>query len=145
MIDVAITGAAGRMGRHLIDACHQLENMRCTVASEHPDSLLIGADAGELAGIGRLNLPITAHLAPLTDRFNVLIDFTRPAATLEHLDICQTVGKAMVIGTTGLSAEQKAEIRRAAQRIPIVFAPNMSVGVNLCFKLLDMAARARCV
>jgi 4-hydroxy-tetrahydrodipicolinate reductase len=142
MIDVAITGAAGRMGRHLIDACHQLENMRCTVASEHPDSLLIGADAGELAGIGRLNLPITAHLAPLTDRFNVLIDFTRPAATLEHLDICQTVGKAMVIGTTGLSAEQKAEIRRAAQRIPIVFAPNMSVGVNLCFKLLDMAARA---
>ncbi|CDH46248.1 MAG: 4-hydroxy-tetrahydrodipicolinate reductase [Candidatus Competibacteraceae bacterium] len=142
MIHVAITGAAGRMGRYLIDACHQTEGMRCTVASEHPDSPLMGADAGELAGIGRLSLPITADLAPLTDRFNVLIDFTRPAATLNHLHICQAAGKAMVIGTTGLSAEQKAEISRAAQHIPIVFAPNMSVGVNLCFKLLDMAARA---
>ncbi len=142
MIHVAITGAAGRMGRHLIDGCHQLEDMRCTVASEHPDSLLIGADAGELAGIGRLNLPIVANLAPLIDRFNVLIDFTRPAATLTHLDICQAAGKAMVIGTTGFSTEQKAEISRASQHIPIVFAPNMSVGVNLCFKLLDMAARA---
>ncbi|HRD48282.1 MAG: 4-hydroxy-tetrahydrodipicolinate reductase [Candidatus Competibacter sp.] len=142
MIHVAITGAAGRMGRHLIDACHQIEGMRCTVASEHPDNPLIGADAGELAGIGRLNLPITADLAPLTDRFHVLIDFTRPAATLNHLNICQAAGKAMVIGTTGFSAEQKAKISRAAQHIPIVFAPNMSVGVNLCFKLLDMAARA---
>lgn len=142
MIHVAITGAAGRMGRHLIDACHQIEGMRCTVASEHPDNPLIGADAGELVGIGRLNLPITADLAPLTDRFHVLIDFTRPAATLNHLNICQAADKAMVIGTTGFSAEQKAEISRAAQRIPIVFAPNMSVGVNLCFKLLDMAARA---
>ena len=142
MIHVAITGAAGRMGRHLIDACHQIEDMRCTVASEHPDSPLIGADAGALAGIGQLNLPITVDLAPLTDRFNVLIDFTRPAATLNHLNICQAAGKAMVIGTTGFSAEQKAEISRAAQHIPIVFAPNMSVGVNLCFKLLEMAARA---
>lgn len=142
MIHVAITGAAGRMGRHLIGVCHQIEGMRCTVALEHPDNPLIGADVGELAGIGRLNLPITADLAPLTDRFHVLIDFTRPAATLTHLDICQAAGKAMVIGTTGFSAEQKAEISRAAQHIPIVFAPNMSVGVNLCFKLLDMAARA---
>ena len=142
MIHVAITGAAGRMGRHLIDACHQIEDIRCTVASEHPDSLWIGADAGELAGVGRLDLPITADLAPLTDRFNVLIDFTCPAATLTHLGICQAAGKAMVIGTTGLSAEQKAAISRAVQHIPIVFTPNMSVGVNLCFKLLDTAARA---
>ena len=141
MIHVAITGAAGRMGRHLIDACHQIEGMRCTVASEHPDNPLIGADAGELAGIGRLNLPITADLAPLTDRFHVLIDFTRPAATLNHLNICQASGNAIVIGPTRFSAVQKAESSRAAQHIPIVFAPNMSVGVNLCLKLLEIAAK----
>jgi 4-hydroxy-tetrahydrodipicolinate reductase len=141
MIQIAITGAAGRMGRHLIDACHQCEDLRCSVASEHPDSLFIGTDAGEVAGIGRLNLPITANLGPLTDDFEVLIDFTRPAASLAHLALCQAAGKAIVIGTTGFSIEEKAEISSAAKHIPIVFAPNMSVGVNLCFKLLDMAAR----
>jgi 4-hydroxy-tetrahydrodipicolinate reductase len=141
MIHVAIAGAAGRMGRHLLEACHSIEGMRCTVASEHPDSPFIGADTGELAGIGRLNVPIAADLAPLVERFDLLIDFTRPAATLAHLAICQTAGKAMIIGTTGLSADQKAAITRAAETIPIMFAPNMSVGVNLCFKLLELAAR----
>lgn len=140
MIHVAIAGAAGRMGRNLLDACNLIENIRCTVVSEHPNSPHIGADAGELAGIGRLNLPISTDLELLTDRFDVLIDFTRPAATLDHLAICQTAGKAIVIGTTGFSAAQKAEISHAAQHIPIVFAPNMSVGVNLCFKLLEQAA-----
>lgn len=141
MIQIAITGAAGRMGRHLLDACHQSGDMCCTVASEHPDSRFIGIDAGEIAGIGRLELPITADLAPLIDQFDVLIDFTRPAATLAHLELCREHGKAIVIGTTGFSVEQQAAISRAAQQIPIVFAPNMSIGVNLCFKLLDMAAR----
>ena len=141
MIHVAIAGVAGRMGRNLLDACAQAEGIRCTAASEYPGSPSIGADAGEVAGIGCLGVPITADLASLADRFEVLIDFTRPAATLAHLTLCQTAGKAMVIGTTGFSAEQKIEIARAAERIPIVFAPNMSVGVNLCFKLLEMAAR----
>ena len=141
MIHIAIAGAAGRMGRHLLEACHHAEGVRCTAASESPDSSFIGTDAGEVAGIGRLDLPIVADLAPLTDRFDVLIDFTRPVATLEHLARCQTAGKAMVIGTTGLSTEQQTEIARAAERIPIVFAPNMSVGVNLCFKLLELAAQ----
>ena len=142
MIDVAVAGAAGRMGRNLIDACRQVGDLQCTVASEHPDSPLIGADAGEVAGIGRLNAPIVADLAAWLDRFDVLIDFTRPAATLAHLTLCRNAGKAMVIGTTGFSPEQKAEIGAAAQVIPIVFAPNMSVGVNLCFKLLELAAQA---
>jgi 4-hydroxy-tetrahydrodipicolinate reductase len=141
MINVAIAGAAGRMGRNLLDACNQAEGVRCTAASECADNLLIGAGAGEVAGIGQLGVPIVADLTPLADRFDVLIDFTRPAATLAHLALCQAAGKAMVIGTTGLAAEQKAEIARAAERIPIVFAPNMSVGVNLCFKLLELAAR----
>jgi 4-hydroxy-tetrahydrodipicolinate reductase len=141
MIHVAITGAAGRMGRKLIDACQQAEEIRCTVASEHPDSSFIGADAGELAGVGRLNIPITADLTPCMDCFDVLIDFTRPAATLHHLYLCQTAGKAMVIGSTGFSAEQKDVIMHTARSIPIVFAPNMSVGVNLCFQLLEIAAQ----
>lgn len=141
MIRVAITGAAGRMGRHLLDTCHQSDQVQCTVAVEAKSSPFIGADAGELAGIGRLNLLLGTDLAPLTDSFDVLIDFTRPAATLTYLSLCQTAGKAMVIGTTGFSSEQKTEIARAAKRIPIVFAPNMSIGVNLCFKLLELTAR----
>jgi 4-hydroxy-tetrahydrodipicolinate reductase len=141
MIHVAIAGAAGRMGRQLLDACSRVESIRCSVASEHPDSPFIGADAGEIAGIGRLGIPITADLAPLVDRFDLLIDFTKPAVTIAHLALCRSAGKAMVIGTTGLSAEQKAEIAAGAARIPIVFAPNMSVGVNLCLKLLELAAR----
>ncbi len=141
MIHVAIAGAAGRMGRQLLDACSRVESIRCSVASEHPDSPFIGADAGEIAGIGRLGIPITADLAPLVDRFDLLIDFTKPAVTIAHLALCRSAGKAMVIGTTGLSTEQKAEIAAGAARIPIVFAPNMSVGVNLCLKLLELAAR----
>ncbi len=141
MIHVAITGTAGRMGRQLLDACGRVENLRCSVASEHPDSPFIGVDAGEVAGIGRLGIPITAELAAQVDRFDLLIDFTRPAATLAHLALCRSAGKAMVIGTTGLSAEQKAEVAASAAQIPIVFAPNKSVGGNLCFKLLELAAR----
>ncbi len=141
MIRVAIPGVAGRMGRNLLDACQHTQEVGCTAASEHPDSPFIGADAGELAGCGRLNIPVSADLGPLTDRFDVLIDFTRPAATLAHLALCQAARKPMVIGSTGFSAEQKSIIAQTAESIPIVFAPNMSVGVNLCFKLLDMAAR----
>lgn len=141
MIHVAITGVAGRMGRHLLDACQQTAEVRCTVASEHPDNPLIGIDAGEIAGIGRLNVRVTADLTPLVDYFDVLIDFTRPAATLSHTALCRKAGKALIIGTTGFSAEQKTAIAQAAESIPIVFAPNMSVGVNLCFKLLEMAAQ----
>lgn len=141
MIRVAIAGAAGRMGRHLLDACQHNEKVRCTVATEQADSPFIGVDAGELAGIGRLDVRITANPTSLVDHFDALIDFTRPAATLAHLALCRAAGKAMVIGTTGFSPEQKTEIAAAAGNIPIVFAPNMSVGVNLCFKLLEMAAQ----
>lgn len=141
MIAIAITGIAGRMGRQLLEASQQAQNLRCTVASEYPQHALIGADAGEVAGLGHLQLPIVADLAPMLEKFEVLIDFTRPAATLQHLALCQAFGKALVIGTTGFSAEEKAQIAQAATSIPIVFAPNMSVGVNLSFKLLEMAAK----
>lgn len=141
MIKTAITGAAGRMGRTLIEACEQAANVELGVAIERPDSSLIGADAGELAGVGHKGVAINENLAAVSDNFDVLIDFTRPEVTMANVAACRAVGKRMVIGTTGLTDEQKAELQVAAQDIAIVFAPNMSVGVNLCLKLLDIAAR----
>jgi len=141
MTRIAITGAAGRMGRSLIEACQQTGGLEVTVALEHPESSLLGSDAGDLAGIGKLDIQVSSDLAAVTDAFDVLIDFTRPEPTLANLEICRQAGRRMVIGTTGFSDEQKEQIAAAAQDIAIVFAPNMSVGVNLCLKLLDTAAR----
>ena len=141
MTRIAITGAAGRMGRSLIEACQQTDGLEVTVALEHPESSLLGSDAGDLAGIGKLGIQVGADLAAVSNDFDVLIDFTRPEPTLANLEICRQTGRRMVIGTTGFSDEQKAQIAAAAQDIAIVFAPNMSVGVNLCLKLLDTAAR----
>ena len=141
MIRVAVVGAAGRMGKALIQVVSDAEGMQLGAATERSDSSLIGADAGELAGVGRLNVAISDSLEKVVDDFDALIDFTAPAVTMSHLQTCRDNGKAMIIGTTGLSDEQKASLQEAADEIGIVFAPNMSVGVNLCFKLLDMAAR----
>ena len=141
MTRIAITGAAGRMGRSLIEACQQTDGMEVSVALEHPESSLLGSDAGDLAGIGKLGVTVGCDLAAVTDDFDVLIDFTRPEPTLANLEICRKAGRRMVIGTTGFSEEQQQKIATAANDIAIVFAPNMSVGVNLCFKLLDVAAR----
>jgi 4-hydroxy-tetrahydrodipicolinate reductase len=141
MIKTAVTGAAGRMGRSLIQACDQAADVELGAAIERPDSSLIGSDAGELAGIGRNGVAINENLSAVTDGFDVLIDFTRPEVTMANLAVCRHSGKRMVIGTTGLNDEQKAELADAAGEIAIVFAPNMSVGVNLTFKLLDLAAR----
>ena len=141
MIRVAVTGAAGRMGKALVQAVTETEGLQLTVATEHPESTLIGADAGEVAGIGRLGVAIGTDLEAAAADFDTLIDFTRPEPALAHLDICRRNGKKMVIGTTGFDEAGKAAIREAGEGIAIVFAPNMSVGVNLCFKLLDIAAR----
>jgi 4-hydroxy-tetrahydrodipicolinate reductase len=141
MTRIAITGAAGRMGRTLIEACQQTDGLDLTVALEHPDSSLVGSDAGELVGTGKLGVLVGADLASVSNNFDVLIDFTRPEPTLANLEICRQAGRRMVIGTTGFSEAQKAQIQAAAQEIGVVFAPNMSVGVNVCLKLLELAAR----
>ncbi|HYN77854.1 MAG TPA: 4-hydroxy-tetrahydrodipicolinate reductase [Lamprocystis sp. (in: g-proteobacteria)] len=140
-IRVAVAGAGGRMGRILVQAVTEAEGLVLGAATEQSGSSLIGADAGELAGVGRLGVAVAADLAAQSDTFDVLIDFTAPAATLTNLALCRGAGKRMVIGTTGLDADQRAAIAAAGQAIGIVFAPNMSVGVNLCFKLIDIAAR----
>ncbi|MDD3517590.1 MAG: 4-hydroxy-tetrahydrodipicolinate reductase [Chromatiales bacterium] len=143
MIRIAIVGAAGRMGRTLIEACHEADGVELSVATERAGSPHLGMDAGEAAGIGRAGVAITDDLAAAAaaGRFDVLIDFTRPEATLAHLELCRAHGRRIVIGTTGFTPEQRASIDAAAAGIPVVLAPNMSVGVNLCLKLLDMAAR----
>ncbi|MET0104753.1 MAG: 4-hydroxy-tetrahydrodipicolinate reductase [Sedimenticola sp.] len=141
MVRVAVVGAAGRMGKSLIQAVCDTEGLELGAATERPDSTLVGVDAGEVAGVGKLGVSIAGGLDRVVDDFDVVIDFTSPAATIGHLQICSANDKRMVIGTTGLDEEQKAALKSAAEKIAIVFAPNMSVGVNLCFKLLDIAAR----
>jgi 4-hydroxy-tetrahydrodipicolinate reductase len=141
MTRIAISGAAGRMGRKLVEACDSADDLSVTVALEHGGHKLLGADAGAVAGIGELGVAIRSDLAGATQDFDVLIDFTRPDVSLANLAVCRTAGKHMVIGTTGFTDEQKSEIQSASSSMAIVLAPNMSVGVNLCLKLLDTAAR----
>jgi 4-hydroxy-tetrahydrodipicolinate reductase len=139
---IAVMGAAGRMGKHLIEAVQERAPLTgLTAAIVRPGSTMIGADAGELASIGRIGVQLTGNLEQVADEFDVLIDFTLPEVMLKNLAFCRKAGKAMVIGTTGLSAEQKQLLQEASKDIPIVFASNFSVGVNLSFKLLEMAAR----
>jgi len=138
---IAIAGSAGRMGRTLIEAVLKDDGMRLAAALEQADSPFIGKDAGELVG-APCGVAITADFETALAGVDCLIDFTRPEGTLAHLAACRRHGVAMVIGTTGMDAAQKGRIEEAARDIPIVFAPNMAVGVNLVFKLLDVAARA---
>ena len=141
MVRIAVTGAAGRMGKTLIEAIQTAEGLTLAAAIEHSGSSLLGVDAGELAGVGKLNVTVVDSLEKVKDDFDLLIDFTRPEVTMDNVAFCTENGKKMVIGTTGLNAEQKQVLEGAAGKTAIMFASNMSVGVNLCFKLLDVAAR----
>jgi 4-hydroxy-tetrahydrodipicolinate reductase len=143
-IRIAIAGAAGRMGRCLLDLCREGPDLALTVALESLSSPELGCDAGILAGGEAMGILVVGRLEDLLDRFDVLIDFTSPRATLEHLAFCRAAGRRMVIGTTGLTGEARAGGAEASAECPIVMAPNMSVGVNLCLKLLEIAARALC-
>jgi len=141
MLRIALVGVSGRMGLSLIKAVAAAEHAELTVAVSRPDSLAIGKDAGELAGISPLGVTVSDNLAAKVDQFDVLIDFTRPNASMEYIEICRQAGKQIVIGTTGYSEAQKAAIAEAAKDVALVIAPNMSVGVNLSLKLLEMTAK----
>lgn len=140
MTRIAIAGAAGRMGRTLIGLCEAAPELRFTAALEHTGSAHVGLDPGLVAGAGPAGFTIVADLAAVVDDFDVLIDFTLPEATLRNVEVCRAAGKRMVIGTTGLGPDVR-RIEDAAADIAIVFTPNMSVGVNLCFRLLEIAAQ----
>lgn len=140
-MNVAIAGSSGRMGRTLIEAVLADAGMRLWAALEQPGNGHIGKDAGELVGT-RCGVTISGDVASALDGADVLIDFTRPAGTLEHLAVCRSKGVRMVIGTTGLDEDGKGAIAKASEELAIVFAPNMSVGVNVMLKLLAVAAAA---
>jgi 4-hydroxy-tetrahydrodipicolinate reductase len=140
-IRVAVAGASGRMGHMLIEAIGQADDMTLAGALDVAGSPALGQDAS--AFLGRTSgTAITADVAAGLANAQVLIDFTRPEGTLAHLDMCQRLGVNAVIGTTGFSDAQKAQIKAHAEHIAIVMAPNMNVGVNVVLKLLDVAARA---
>lgn len=141
MMRIAVTGAAGRMGRTLIDTVKATQGLLLTGAIARPDSSLIGVDIGELACIGKTGIEVVDDLEKVLDCFDVLVDFTHPTVTVKNIEVCRKAGKAMIIGTTGFTNAERKLIEEAAQDIPIVFAANFSVGVNLCLKLVDMAAR----
>jgi 4-hydroxy-tetrahydrodipicolinate reductase len=137
---IAIAGAAGRMGRTLVGLLPQHGELKLAAALEHPQSPHVGSDAGLLAGVVAAGCAITSDLASCLPDFDVLVDFTLPESTLAHVELCRRAGKRMVIGTTGLGADT-ARLAAAGSDIALVFAPNMSVGVNLCFGLIELAAR----
>lgn len=138
---VAIAGASGRMGQMLIEAVRQSTDCRLVAAFDRPDSPALGQNAGGFSG-WLSGVTVSADFDAGLTGAQCLIDFTRPEATLAHLAACRRHGVGLVIGTTGFSDAQKADIEAAAADIPIVLAPNMSVGVNVTLKLLEMAAKA---
>ncbi|RZG83247.1 4-hydroxy-tetrahydrodipicolinate reductase [Acinetobacter sp. WCHAc060033] len=137
---IGILGAGGRMGRTLIQAVQQA-GYQLAAAVERPESSLIGADAGELAGIGAVGIKVVGSLEEVLKDVDVVIDFTAPAATENNLKLCREAGVAMVIGTTGFSDEQKQVLNESATQTPVVYAANYSVGVNVSIKLLELAAK----
>jgi 4-hydroxy-tetrahydrodipicolinate reductase len=141
MMRIAVVGASGRMGLCLIRAAVLADRAALVVAVSRPGSDAVGKDVGELIGIGALGVKVVDDLVPVVDQFDVLIDFTRPDASMAFIELCRQAGKKIVIGTTGYSDVQKAVIAEAAKDVSIVLAPNMSVGVNLAFKLLEITAK----
>jgi 4-hydroxy-tetrahydrodipicolinate reductase len=137
---VALAGAAGRMGRTLVEAVLGSGDLALAAALEAPGHPQLGRDAGEAAG-ATSGVQVTADVAAAVAAADCLVDFTQPAATIGHVEACAAAGTAAVVGTTGFTPDQKARIVAAARRIPIVMAPNFAVGVNAVFKLAELAAR----
>lgn len=142
MIELVVAGAAGRMGNRIIALAREAPDLRVVGALERPGHPTLGRDAGEVAGTGRLGVAVTADAAPLLTRGRVLVEFTAPEATLDHLRVAAPQGAGAVIGTTGLSSGEIDEVKRLGASAPILLSPNMSVGVNLAFRVLALMARA---
>lgn len=137
---VGVIGAGGRMGRLLVQLSHEAEGLEVVAASERPGSDLIGRDAGELAGVGALGVAIGDDPAAVFQAADTAIEFSIPQATADHAALAAAHGAAYVTGTTGLNAEQEAALQAAAADVPIVYAPNMSVVVNVFMNLVERVA-----
>ncbi|MFZ0448687.1 MAG: 4-hydroxy-tetrahydrodipicolinate reductase [Desulfatiglandaceae bacterium] len=141
MVKAIVAGAAGRMGKRIINIIRQTRGMALVGAFEHPEHPSVHKDAGEEAGVGNLGVGIEASFDAISNKGDVLIDFTAPEGTLKNLRAAVSSGLAMVIGTTGLKGDQLEEARSLAGRIRCVMAPNMSVGVNVMFKVAGEMAK----
>lgn len=141
MVKVAVTGAAGRMGGRIITLVTESDDLQLAGAVELAGHPRLGDDAGYVAGCGDLGVIINDSLEAALQNADLLIDFTFPQVTLQNAEVCARLGKAMVIGSTGFTPEEREGLTAYANQIPIVFAPNMSVGVNVCFKLLKDLAK----
>jgi 4-hydroxy-tetrahydrodipicolinate reductase len=137
---IVIAGAAGRMGQALVRCVASSTDLQLAGATEMPGHPALGQDAGLLAGSGKSNVPVTEDLAAVLREADTLIDFTFHAAVPKNLQLAGDLSKAAVVGTTGLSEEEEAVVKGAAKGIPVVWAPNMSLGVNLLFALTQRAA-----
>ena len=142
MINIGVIGAGGRMGRMLVEAVQDNPQTTLTAAIERQGSSLVGADAGEVAAIGHLNVKIVDDLKVVINDIDVLIDFSLPDATEQNMQVCAEHNVAMVIGTTGFNEQQEKVLAKASEKVAIVYAGNYSTGVNLSLKLLGMAAKA---
>lgn len=141
MSKIAIMGAAGRMGRSLVAATVASKQAEMSLGVVRPGSSLVGVDLGELAGLEPIGVFAADNLEQRMDDFDTLIDFSSPELSLANVELCHKAGKKVVIGTTGFSESEKNHLIALSRDIPIVFSYNMSVGVNLCFKLAEVAAR----
>jgi len=141
MLNIIVSGAAGRMGSRIITLSKNYEDIKLIGALEHKDHKNIGQDIGEILGIGQAGITISSSINDIKEKADVLIEFSNPKASLEHLKAAYDKGISMVIGTTGFNKEQTVEIKKYTQKIPCVLAPNMSVGVNLLLKILKDVAK----
>lgn len=141
MINVIVAGAAGRMGCRLIALIKESTTLKLVGAIEGTGHYVLGADAGETAGCGRADILISDNLTPLLTQGAVVIDFSAPEATLQHLRLVAEHRRAMVIGTTGFSLSQLEELQSLVHRVPCVLSPNMSVGINLIYKVISEMAK----
>ncbi|MCY4128401.1 MAG: 4-hydroxy-tetrahydrodipicolinate reductase [Gammaproteobacteria bacterium] len=142
MTRVGICGAAGQMGRTITQLVTASNDLQLTSACDHPSCGVISHDTGEVAGVGNIDVPIIEGIADTVRDCDVLVDFSHADSSVEAAESCKSQSKGLVIGTTGLNDEQLAFVTLASQSVPILMSPNMSIGVNITFKLVEIATKA---
>ena len=141
MINIIVTGAAGKMGARIINLAYGMPDFQVLAAIESKGHSMLGRDAGEVSAVGRMNLPISNPLNLDEKKADVIIDFTEPESSMNHLEEAARNKIPIVIGTTGLNEDQQKHLRKMAGEIPCVQSPNMSIGINLMFKVLAEIAK----